>query len=161
MALNYQTLAGYHRQMSSEFLQHKSKQLFKGTAGFQATVQGLRPVRPLAQTTSRAFSTQPEGSERKGFLNYLKVAQKTDSQGEQGVKEGTEASKDLFKDQPEVDGLQDLEIGFEKSGTLESGLNLDEHLGELGAATAQSHQDLERQRLISEAIATYDLDFFS
>ena len=160
VALNYQTLAGYHRQMSVDYLQHKSKQFFKGAADLQTNLGSLRPIRPLAQTASRGFSSQAEGSERKGFLNFLKVAEKTDSQVEQGKNKPTEASNELFSEQPEVEGLKDLEIGFDKAGTLESGLNLNEHFGTLDAATAMSQNELEEQRLISEAIATYDLDFF-
>ena len=55
-------------------------------------------------------------------------------------------------------GLESIDIGFDKTGTLESGLNLEEYLEP--AAQQISQKRLESDKLISDAIATYDLDFF-
>lgn len=52
---------------------------------------------------------------------------------------------------------EEIEVSFEKEGTLDSGLPIEEITSQ---APSLSQERLEKERLLTEALETYDAQFF-
>jgi len=104
--------------------------------------RGMAPIRPQM----RAFSSQDSEKKSGGFFDFLKVLNKTD----EALKEPTAAA-------------EEIKVDFEnKTGSLESGLPSEqvEDVAEIVLNKSLSQEILEKDRVLQEALQTYNIAFF-